>query len=268
MSSTDGLKRGTEAKDTGAAIKVPVGPNTTGRLFDLLGNPLEKGVAHPGTGETLGDVDAADYWPIHRPAPNFADQQAISEVFETGIKVVDLLCPFAKGGKIGLFGGAGVGKTVIIQEMIARVTASSSAATPSSAASASAPARATTSGSRWPRPSTPTPDGKTAHVLDKVAMVFGQMNEPPGARLRVALSGLTMAEYFRDVRQGNDDLRRQHLPLHPGRFGSLRAARPYAVRGGLPADALDRDGRAPGAHHLDAKGAITSCRPSTCPRTT
>jgi F-type H+-transporting ATPase subunit beta len=198
MSSTDGLKRGTEAKDTGAAIKVPVGPNTTGRLFDLLGNPLEKGVAHPGTGETLGDVDAADYWPIHRPAPNFADQQAISEVFETGLKVIDLLCPFVRGGKIGLFGGAGVGKTVIIQEMIARVTASSSAATPSSAASASAPVRATTSGSRWPRPSTPTPTARPPSVLDKVAMVFGQMNEPPGARLRVALSGLTMAENFRD----------------------------------------------------------------------
>jgi F-type H+-transporting ATPase subunit beta len=123
MSSTDGLKRGTEAKSTpGRPSRSPSAPIRPGRLFDLLGNPLEKGVAHPGTGETLGDVDAADYWPIHRPAPNFEDQQAISEVFETGIKVVDLLCPFAKGGKIGLFGGAGVGKTVLIQELI-RITA-------------------------------------------------------------------------------------------------------------------------------------------------
>jgi F-type H+-transporting ATPase subunit beta len=204
MSSTDGLKRGTEAKDTGAAIKVPVGPNTTGRLFDLLGNPLEKGVAHPGTGETLGDVDAADYWPIHRPAPNFADQQAISEVFETGLKVVDLLCPFAKGGKIGLFGGAGVGKTVLIQELI-RITAVEKGGF---SVFCGVGERTREGNDLWlemAEAKYTTPDGDEQSVLDNACLVFGQMNEPPGARLRVGLSGLTMAEYFRDV-DGKDVL--------------------------------------------------------------
>jgi F-type H+/Na+-transporting ATPase subunit beta len=198
MSSTDGLQRGNPVDDTGSPIKVPVGQATTGRLFDLLGNPLEKGVAHPRTGEILGDVEPDDYWPIHRNPPKFEDQQAISEIFETGIKVVDLLCPFAKGGKIGLFGGAGVGKTVLIQELI-RITAVEKGGF---SVFAGVGERTREGNDLWlemAESEYTAPDGSKASVLDNAILVFGQMNEPPGARLRVALSGLTMAEYFRDV---------------------------------------------------------------------
>ena len=204
MSSTDGLTRGTDAKDTGAAIKVPVGKATMGRLFDLLGNPLEDGVAHPRTGETLGKVDAADYWPIHRPSPSYESQEAISEIFETGIKVVDLLCPFAKGGKIGLFGGAGVGKTVLIQELI-RITAVEKGGF---SVFCGVGERTREGNDLWlemAEAEYTDAEGNQASVLDNAVLVFGQMNEPPGSRLRVSLSGLTMAEYFRDV-EGKDVL--------------------------------------------------------------
>jgi F-type H+-transporting ATPase subunit beta len=182
-----------QATDTGAPIKVPVGDITKGRIFNLLGRPLDT-VAR---GE-LGEPD--DYWPIHRAAPSFVAQEAISEVFETGIKVVDLLCPFAKGGKIGLFGGAGVGKTVLIQELI-RITAVEKGGF---SVFAGVGERTREGNDLWLEMSEAkykTPDGGEASVIDNAVLVFGQMNEPPGARLRVALTGLTMAEYFRDVKK-------------------------------------------------------------------
>jgi F-type H+-transporting ATPase subunit beta len=193
MASTDGCRRGMQATDTGAPIKVPVGDITKGRIFNLLGRPLDT-VAR---GE-LGEPD--DYWPIHRAAPSFVAQEAISEVFETGIKVVDLLCPFAKGGKIGLFGGAGVGKTVLIQELI-RITAVEKGGF---SVFAGVGERTREGNDLWLEMSEAkykTPDGGEASVIDNAVLVFGQMNEPPGARLRVALTGLTMAEYFRDVKK-------------------------------------------------------------------
>ena len=177
MGSTDGLVRGMDAIATGAPISVPVGENTLGRMFNVLGNPIDE--IDPPTG--------VETWPIHRKAPAFEEQATSQEMLETGIKVVDLLCPYQKGGKIGLFGGAGVGKTVLIQELIHNI------ATEHGGYSVF-----TGVGER-------TRDGndlyyemKESGVIDKTTMVFGQMNEPPGARMRVALTGLTMAEYFRD----------------------------------------------------------------------
>ncbi len=198
MSTTDGVRRGLAAIDTGGPIMVPVGPGTMGRLFDTLGRPLDEGVAHPRTGETIGGADAVDYHPIHRSPPSFEDQETIDVVFETGIKVVDLLCPFAKGGKIGLFGGAGVGKTVLIQELI-RVTAVEKGGF---SVFCGVGERTREGNDLWlemAESEYTTPDGEKASVLDNAVLVFGQMNEPPGARLRVGLTGLTMAEYFRDV---------------------------------------------------------------------
>jgi F-type H+-transporting ATPase subunit beta len=204
MSTTDGLVRGMKAVDQGAPISVPVGPETMGRLFDVLGRPLEVGIAHPRTKTKLPAVKARQRSPIHRPAPTFDDQLPISEVFETGIKVVDLLCPFAKGGKIGLFGGAGVGKTVLIQELI-RVTAVEKGGF---SVFCGVGERTREGNDLWlemAEAEYTAPDGSKASVLDNAVLVFGQMNEPPGARLRVGLSGLTMAEYFRDV-EGKDVL--------------------------------------------------------------
>jgi len=196
MSTTDGCRRGMETIDTGDAISVPVGEATKGRIFNLLGQPLDT-VAR-------GEMAATDTWPIHRPAPAFEDQEAISEVFETGIKVVDLLCPFAKGGKIGLFGGAGVGKTVLIQELI-RITAVEKGGF---SVFCGVGERTREGNDLWlemTEATYKTPEGKDASVIDNAVLVFGQMNEPPGSRLRVALSGLTMAEYFRDEK-GQDVL--------------------------------------------------------------
>ena len=204
MSTTDGVQRGMSALDTGGPIKVPVGAGTMGRLFDTLGRPLDEGVAHPRTGETIGGVQASDHHPIHRDAPKFEEQETIAVVFETGIKVIDLLCPFAKGGKIGLFGGAGVGKTVLIQELI-RVTAVEKGGF---SVFCGVGERTREGNDLWlemAESEYTTPDGDKASVLDNAVLVFGQMNEPPGARLRVGLTGLTMAEYFRDV-EGKDVL--------------------------------------------------------------
>ena len=177
MSSTDGLVRGTEAVDTGSPITVPVGEACLGRIFDLMGNPLDD----QPIDENL------ERWPIHREAPSYAEQESSTEILETGIKVVDLICPYAKGGKIGLFGGAGVGKTVLIQELIYNIATEHNGY------------------SVFPGVGERTREGndlyyemKESGVLEKTALVFGQMNEPPGARMRVGLSGLTMAEYFRD----------------------------------------------------------------------
>ena len=179
MSSTDGLVRGTEAVDTGSPITVPVGEACLGRIFDLMGNPLDD----QPIDENL------ERWPIHREAPSYAEQESSTESLETGIKVVDLICPYAKGGKIGLFGGAGVGKTVLIQELIYNI------ATEHNGYSVF-----TGVGERTREGNDLYYEMKESGVLEKTALVFGQMNEPPGARMRVGLSGLTMAEYFRDVK--------------------------------------------------------------------
>ena len=177
MGSTDGLVRGMDAIATGAPISVPVGENTLGRMFNVLGNPIDE--IDPPTG--------VETWPIHRKAPAFEEQATSQEMLETGIKVVDLLCPYQKGGKIGLFGGAGVGKTVLIQELIHNI------ATEHGGYSVF-----TGVGERTREGNDLYYEMKESVVIDKTTMVFGQMNEPPGARMRVALTGLTMAEYFRD----------------------------------------------------------------------
>ena len=177
MGSTDGLVRGMDAIATGAPISVPVGENTLGRMFNVLGNPIDE--IDPPTG--------VETWPIHRKAPAFEEQATSQEMLKTGIKVVDLLCPYQKGGKIGLFGGAGVGKTVLIQELIHNI------ATEHGGYSVF-----TGVGERTREGNDLYYEMKESGVIDKTTMVFGQMNEPPGARMRVALTGLTMAEYFRD----------------------------------------------------------------------
>ena len=184
MGPTDGLVRGMDAIATGAPITVPVGENTLGRMFNVLGDPIDE--IDPPTTE--------EHWSIHRPAPAFEEQSTSQEMLETGIKVVDLLCPYQKGGKIGLFGGAGVGKTVLIQELIHNI------ATEHGGYSVFAGV-----GERTREGNDLYYEMKESGVIDKTTMVFGQMNEPPGARMRVALTGLTMAEYFRD-RGGKDVL--------------------------------------------------------------
>jgi F-type H+-transporting ATPase subunit beta len=194
MSTTDGLVRGMPVVDTGASISVPVGPETLGRVFNLLGKEIDE----------KGPCNAALHYPIHRPAPGISDQASAVEILETGMKVVDLLCPFLKGGKIGLFGGAGVGKTVTIQELIRNIATEHSGVSVFGGVGE----RTREGNDLWLEMSAAEytdSEGKVAHVIDKTAMVFGQMNEPPGARMRVALSALTMAEYFRDE-QGQDVL--------------------------------------------------------------
>lgn len=181
MDSTDGLVRGMAAENTGGPIKVPVGKGVLGRIFNVLGQTVDKVDAK---------VEADDYWPIHRPVPKFQDQATETEIFETGIKVVDLICPYAKGGKIGLFGGAGVGKTVLIMELIHNV-----------ATGHGGYSVFTGVGERTREGNDLWNEMKESGVISKTALVYGQMNEPPGARMRVALTGLTMAEYFRDVQK-------------------------------------------------------------------
>ena len=177
MSSTDGLQRGVPATDTGSPITVPVGEACLGRIFNLLGEPVDNGPA----------PEAEERWPIHRPAPSNEEQESTTEILETGIKVVDLICPYAKGGKIGLFGGAGVGKTVLIMELINNVAKEHGGISVFTGV-----------GERTREGNDLYNEMTESGVLNKTALVYGQMNEPPGARMRVALSGLTMAEYFRD----------------------------------------------------------------------
>ena len=177
MSSTDGLQRGIPATDTGSPITVPVGEACLGRIFNLLGEPVDNGPA----------PEAEERWPIHRPAPSYEEQESTMEILETGIKVVDLICPYAKGGKIGLFGGAGVGKTVLIMELINNVAKEHGGISVFTGV-----------GERTREGNDLYNEMTESGVLNKTALVYGQMNEPPGARMRVALSGLTMAEYFRD----------------------------------------------------------------------
>ena len=179
MAATDGLVRGADAVDTGGPINVPVGDACLGRVFNLLGEPVDEQPA----------PENIEHWPIHRAAPAFDEQESSTEILETGIKVVDLICPYAKGGKIGLFGGAGVGKTVLIQELIYNI-----------ATAHNGYSVFTGVGERTREGNDLYGEMRESGVLSKTALVYGQMNEPPGARMRVALSGLTMAEYFRDVK--------------------------------------------------------------------
>lgn len=184
MASTDGLVRGAAVRDTGGPIAVPVGPATLGRLLNVLGQPIDDG----------GEVEGEEYWPIHRPAPSFEEQRPATEVLETGIKVIDLLLPYSRGGKVGLFGGAGVGKTVLIMELIRNIAYEHGGYS----VFAGVGERTREGNDLWN-------EMRESGVIDKTAMVFGQMNEPPGARQRVGLTGLTLAEYFRDV-EGQDVL--------------------------------------------------------------
>jgi F-type H+-transporting ATPase subunit beta len=183
MGSTDGLRRGLTASNTGAPISVPVGAKTLGRIMNVLGDPVDE----------KGPIGADTSWPIHRTAPTFAEQAAGIEILETGIKVIDLICPFAKGGKVGLFGGAGVGKTVTLMELIRNIAVEHSGYSVFAGVG-----ERTREGNDFYHEMT------EGGVIDKVSLVYGQMNEPPGNRLRVALTGLTMAEYFRD--EGRDVL--------------------------------------------------------------
>lgn len=178
MGPTDGLQRNKEVVDTGKPINVPVGKETLGRMFNMLGEPIDD----------AGEVKVKQTFPIHRDAPDFADQSKETELFETGIKVIDLICPFSKGGKVGLFGGAGVGKTVVIMELIRNIAQEHGGYSVFAGV-----------GERTREGNDLYHEMKDSGVLAKTALVFGQMNEPPGSRARVALSGLTMAEYFRDV---------------------------------------------------------------------
>jgi len=182
MGSTEGLKRGLPVTNTNNPIAVPVGNATLGRIMDVLGRPIDE----------AGPVETKDHWAIHRPAPSYAEQAGSTELLETGIKVIDLLCPFAKGGKVGLFGGAGVGKTVNMMELINNIAKAHSGLSVFAGV-----------GERTREGNDFYHEMKDSGVLDKVAMVYGQMNEPPGNRLRVALTGLTMAEYFRDEKDEN-----------------------------------------------------------------
>jgi F-type H+/Na+-transporting ATPase subunit beta len=184
LGSTDGLARGVEVLDTEAPVKVPVGPATLGRVFNLLGEPIDR----------RGPVQAEEFRPIHRDPPEFTDLSSKTEMFETGIKVIDLLCPLVRGGKCGLFGGAGVGKTVVIQELIARLARFHSGYS----CFAGVGERTREGNDLWLEMQEAKIGDTGKSVLDQTVMVFGQMNEPPGARLRVALTALTMAEYFRD----------------------------------------------------------------------
>ncbi len=177
LGSTDGLKRGLIARNTGAGIKVPVGKQTLGRIMDVLGNPIDE----------AGPIGETEQWVIHREAPSYDEQAGANDLLETGIKVIDLMCPFAKGGKVGLFGGAGVGKTVNMMELINNIAKAHEGLSVFAGV-----------GERTREGNDFYHEMKDSNVLDKVAMVYGQMNEPPGNRLRVALTGLTMAEYFRD----------------------------------------------------------------------
>jgi len=184
MSPTDGLERGAEAIDTGSPLTVPVGPATLGRLFNILGEPLDN----------LGPVEAEERWPIHRPPPSFREQETSTQMLETGLKVIDLITPFTKGGKVGAFGGAGVGKTVIIMELIRNIATEHGGFS----VFAGVGERSREGNDLWH-------EMKASGVIDKTVLVFGQMNEPPGVRVRIGFTGLTMAEYFRDV-EGQDVL--------------------------------------------------------------
>ena len=216
LGPTDGLARGVDATDTGNPVLVPVGPETLGRLFDVMGQPLDN----------LGAVETPEHWPIHRPPPSFEEQETSTELLETGIKVFDLITPFMKGGKVGAYGGAGVGKTVIIMELIRNIAAVHKGVS----VFAGVGERSREGNDLWH-------EMRASGVMSSTVLVFGQMNEPPGVRARVGLTGLTMAEYFRDEQsQDVPPVYRQHLQVYPGRYGGLGSPRPDAVGGGISAN--------------------------------
>ena len=241
MDTTEGLVRGMDVMDTGAGITVPVGEETLGRVLNVIGEPVDE----------MGPVNAKKSYPIHRPTPEFVDQETKVQSFETGIKVVDLLAPYARGGKIGLFGGAGVGKTVILMELINNVAMKHGGYSVFGGV-----------GERTREGNDLWLEMKESGVINKASLVYGQMNEPPGARARVALTALTLAEYFRDD-EGRDVLAvlGQHFPFHPGELGSFDLARPYAFRRRLSADFGNGLGRTARTNYHDAQG-LDYLRPS------
>ena len=212
MASTDGLQRGTPVTDTGKAISVPVGRETLGRIFNVLGDVVDDGPP----------VETGERWNIHRPAPEYDELATSTEILETGIKVIDLICPYSKGGKIGLFGGAGVGKTVLIMELINNVAKQHGGLSVFTGV-----------GERTREGNDLYNEMKQSGVLKNTALVYGQMNEPPGARMRVGLSGLTMAEYFRDT-EGQDVLLFIDN-IFPGGVGGFGASRAHALGRWIPA---------------------------------
>ena len=230
-----------ECLDTGGPVTVPVGKATLGRVFNLIGEPIDG----------RGPVKAEDRWPIHRDSPEVTDLSTKTEIFETGIKVIDLLTPFVRGGKAGLFGGAGLGKTVILTELIARIASSHGGFS----VFAGVGERTREGNDLWLEMQEAKIGDTGRNVMEQTCMVFGQMNEPPGARLRVALSALTMAEYFRDTTGSRRaPVHRQHLPLLAGGQRGLGPAGAHALGRGLPADAGHGDGRLAGADRLDLEG--------------
>jgi F-type H+-transporting ATPase subunit beta len=256
LGSTDGLFRGMDCVDTGAPVSVPVGKATLGRVFNLIGEPIDN----------RGPVAADEIWPIHRDPPALADLSTNTELFETGIKVIDLLTPFVRGGKAGLFGGAGLGKTVILTELIARIASKHGGYSVFAGVG-----ERTREGTDLWLEMQETQIGNTGRsVIEQTCMVFGQMNEPPGARLRVALSALTMAEYFRDS-TGADTLLFVDNIFRFSQAGSevSALARSYAVSRRLPADAGHRTGCPARADYASTKkGAITSVQAVYVRRTT
>jgi F-type H+-transporting ATPase subunit beta len=248
MGSTDGLKRGAVVKNTGAAISVPVGKATLGRIMDVLGEPVDE----------MGPVSAESRMPIHRKAPAYADLAPAVEILETGIKVIDLVMPIAKGGKVGLFGGAGVGKTVTLMELIRNIAVEHSGFSVFAGV-----------GERTREGNDFYHEMKEGGVLDKVALVYGQMNEPPGNRLRVALTGLTMAEYFRD--EGRDVLlfvdNIYRYTLAGTEVSALLGRMPSAV-GYQPTLAEEMGVACRSASPPPAPAPSPPSRPCTCPPTT
>ncbi len=233
---------------------MPVGPETLGRILNVVGEPVDE----------RGPVNAKSRLPIHRAAPEFIDQSTEAEILVTGIKVVDLLAPYARGGKVGLFGGAGVGKTVIIMELINNIAKKHGGYSVFAGVG-----ERTREGNDLYHEMMESGIIKTDGPGSKVALIYGQMNEPPGARARVGLTGLTVAEYFRDEEgPGRAVLRRQHFPLHPGGFGSVGAVGPHSLGGGLSADLSPPTwARCRSASPPPRRARSRRYRRSTCPPT-
>ena len=241
MQPTEGLVRGMKAISLGLPMNVPVGKETLGRVLNVIGQPVDN----------MGPVNAKHFLPIHRPAPSFEDQSTRLEMFETGIKVIDLLEPYLRGGKIGLFGGAGVGKTVIIMELINNIAMKHGGVS----VFAGVGERTREGNDLWLEMQESGVIDPHDYTKSKCALIYGQMTEPPGARLRVGLTGPDRGRVFpRRGRAGRAALHRQYFPLHAGRFGSLGAARPHAFGGGIPAQPGHRNGRTAGAHHFHQEG--------------
>ena len=240
MSTTDGLKRGMEVLDSGKPISMPVGPGVMGRVFDVTGNPVDE----------RGPVVAEKYCPIHRAAPTLMDQSTNPQILTTGIKVIDLICPFLKGGKVGAFGGAGVGKTVVIMELINNIAKLHGGVS----VFAGVGERTREGNDLYTEMSEAGVINQKDLSKSKIALVYGQMNEPPGARLRVGLSGLAITEYFRDDKGQDVLLFIDNIFRFSGRFRSVCAAGSHPERGRLPTHARLGNGRFAGAHHLDQEG--------------